>query len=151
MKRPTLKRIIFRAITLIPLFSILCVVLYFVFLTNLPQTLYSTSIRNIYFDCMDFSSGLYVYKLKPGQCRVKNLEYDMVVSSDANGFRNGIRTTSDYDVAVIGDSFAHGVGVADDQTFSSVLESNYDYKTLNLAIGSYATMRELVCQICVKI
>jgi hypothetical protein len=143
MKKPALKRVIFRAITLIPLFSILALALYFLFLTNLPQILYATSIRNIYFDCMEFSSGLYVYKLKPGQCRVKNLEYDIVLSSDANGFRNGIRASSDYDVAVIGDSFAHGVGVADDQTFSSILESNYHYQTINLAIGSYATMREL--------
>lgn len=143
MKKPTLKRVIFRAITLIPLFTILAVVLYFLLLTNLPQMLYAYSIRNIYFDCMEFSFSLYVYKLKPGQCRVKNLEYDIVLSSDANGFRNGIRASSDYDVAVIGDSFAHGVGVADDQTFSSILESNYRYQTINLAIGSYATMREL--------
>ena len=143
MKKPSLKRIIFRAITLIPLFSIIAGVLYFIFFTNLPQMWYSQSIRNIYFDCMEFSSSLYVYKLKPGQCRVKNLEYDFVVSSDANGFRNGIRTSNYYDIAVIGDSFAHGVGVADDQTFSSILESTYHYQTIDLAIGSYATMREL--------
>jgi hypothetical protein len=143
MKKPILKRVVFRAITLIPLFSILALALYFLFLTNLPQILHATSIRNIYFDCMDFSSALYVYKLKPGPCRLKNIEYDIVFSSDANGFRNGIRTSSGYDVAVIGDSFAHGVGVADDQTFSSILESNYHYQTINLAIGSYATMREL--------
>lgn len=138
-----LKRVIFRGITLIPLFSILAVVLYFLFLTNLPQLLYANSIRNIYFDCMEFSSGSFVYKLRPGQCRVKNLEYDIVLSSDANGFRNGIRKENSYDVAVIGDSFAHGVGVADDQTFSYLLDSTYHYKTTNLAIGSYATMREL--------
>lgn len=138
-----LKRSVFRAITLIPLFIILGVVLYFLFLTNLPQFLYANSIRNIYFDCLEFSSANYVYKMKPGKCRVDNLEYDIVISSDANGFRNGIRATNYYDVAVIGDSQAHGIGVADDQSFSSLLESTYHYKTTNLAMGSYATMREL--------
>lgn len=126
-----------------PLIVILAVILYFLFLTNLPQKLYTDSIRNIYFDCLDFSSANYVYKMKPGKCRVKNIEYDIVFTSDANGFRNGIRPNDYYDVAVIGDSHAHGVGVADDQTFSYLLESTYHYKTTNLAIGSYATMREL--------
>jgi hypothetical protein len=143
LKKPVLKRVVFRLITLMPLVVILGVILYFLFLTNLPQLLYTSSIRNIYFDCLEFSSANYVYKMKPGKCRVENFEYDVVFTSDANGFRNGIRSTDYYDVAVIGDSHAHGVGVSDDQTFSYLLESIYHYKTINLAIGSYATMREL--------
>jgi lysophospholipase L1-like esterase len=143
MKRPVLKKILFRAITLIPLLSILVVVSYFLFFTNLPQLLYSQSVRNLNFDCLEFSSASYVYKMKPGKCRVTNIEYDMIFTTDANGFRNGIRPSGPYDVAVIGDSHAHGFGVADNQTFSYLLESIHHFKTVNLAIGSYATMREL--------
>jgi len=143
MKRPTMKKIIFRAITLVPLLTIVAVVSYFIFFTNLPQLLYSQSVRNLNFDCLEFSSASYVYKMKPGKCRVRNIEYDMIFTSDANGFRNGIRTDAAYDVAVIGDSHAHGFGVADNQTFASLLESLHHFKTVNLAMGSYATMREL--------
>jgi hypothetical protein len=143
VKKPSLKRAVFRFITLIPLLSILLGVLYFLFFTNLPQLLYSESIVNIPFDCLEFSSANYVYKMKPGRCPNKNIEYDVIYSVDANGFRNAIRSSSYYDVAVIGDSFAAGAGVADDQTFSSILESTYHYETVNLGIGSYATMREL--------
>jgi hypothetical protein len=143
MAKLLLKKTLFYAIVLTPLFTIVGVILYFLFLTNLPQMLYSQSIRNIYFDCLEFSSAPYIYKMKPGKCTVTNIEYDIVYSSDANGFRNTLRQSNSYDVAVIGDSFAHGVGVADDQTFSYLLESSYHYKTVNLAIGSYATMREL--------
>jgi hypothetical protein len=134
---------IFRTVMSAPLIIIFGGLLYFLFLTNLPQWLYFNSIRNIYFDCMDFSGGGYVYKMKPGPCRVKNIEYDVVLSSDADGFRNTLRASSDYDVAVIGDSYAQGLGVADNQTFSYLLENTYGYKTVNLGIGSYATMREL--------
>jgi hypothetical protein len=143
VKKIILKKALFRAITLTPLLILLTVVLYFLFLTNLPQLLYSQSIRNIRFDCLDISSASYVYKMKPGKCTNQNIEWSVVYSIDVNGFRNAIRQSSYYDVAVIGDSFANGAGVADDQTFSYLLESSYHYKTVNLGIGSYATMREL--------
>jgi hypothetical protein len=137
------KKIIFRGITLLPLLVILATVSYFVFFTNLPQILYSQSVRNLPFDCLEFSSAGYVYKMKPGPCRLRNIEYDVVFTSDANGFRNGIRAPGPYDVAVLGDSHAFGYGVADNQTFADLLNSTYHYQTINLAIGSYATAREL--------
>jgi hypothetical protein len=138
----TLKRAVFRFITLIPLLSILGVVLYFLFFTNLPQLLYLYSIRNIYFDCMEFSSESYVYKMKPGPCKFKNIEYDTVLTNDNDGFRNP-RPTSAYKVAAIGDSHTQGWGVKDDQTFSDLLETQFGYPTRNLGVASYATMREL--------
>lgn len=143
MKSAVWKSVVVRTITLIPLLGIFAGILHFLFDTNLPQLLYNQSIRDIYFDCLRFTAADYVYTMKPGECRLRNIEYDIVFSSDTNGFRNGIRTSNLYDVAVIGDSFAHGYGVKDEQTFPYLLESTYRYKTVNLAIGSYATMREL--------
>ncbi|MFS8085325.1 MAG: SGNH/GDSL hydrolase family protein [Acidobacteriota bacterium] len=80
--------------------------------------------------------------MKPGQCKFRNLEYDTVLTHDNEGFRNR-RRTPQYDVAALGDSHAQGWGVGDDQTFSSLLESQFGYSTKNLAVASYATMREL--------
>jgi hypothetical protein len=135
-------KFVFYTLMLTPLMAALAAVPYFFFMTNLPQLLYSSSIRNLPFECMDFVPEYYVYKGKPGPCRLKNIEYDIVFTRDADGFRNS-SVVSDQDVTVIGDSFAHGVGVADDQTFAHLLSSEYHYKTRNLGIGSYATMREL--------
>lgn len=112
------------------------------FFTNLPQLLYSHSIRNIYFACLEFVPDDYVYKAKPGPCPLDNLEFTTVLNHDANGFRNPDRVR-DYDVAVLGDSVAHGFGVQDAQTFSHILGERYHYPAINLAIGSYATKREL--------
>ena len=137
-----LKPLVFYTVTLTPLLVLVGIVLYLLFLTNLPQRLYTDSIRNIFFDCVQFVPEDYVYKMKPGGCRVKNIEYDVVLTHDADGFRNGA-VAPPYEVAVLGDSFAHGIGVGDDQTFSHLLSSRYHYRVRNLAIGSYATMREL--------
>jgi len=138
-----MKKAIFSILMVTPFLSILASVLYFVFFTNLPQLLYLHSIRNIYFDCMVFVSDYYVYKMRPGECKLNNIEHSVTLTHDVDGFRNAGRPTTNYDVAVIGDSHAHGFGVQDDETFPRRLESDYNYRTLNLAIGSYATMREL--------
>ena len=137
-----LKRVVFNAIILTPLLSIIALVSYFVFLTNVPQLLYLYSVRNIYFDCMEFSSEDYVYKFKPGECKSRNLEYDTTLTHDSDGFRN-LRRSSSYDIVAIGDSHTQGWGVRDDQTFAYLLESRFGFATKNLGIGSYATMREL--------
>lgn len=130
------------AVVATPWLAIVAACLYLVAYTNLPQFLYARSIRNIYFDCMVFVADDYIYKMKPGECRQKNLEHDVVYTHDGNGFRNSGPVRA-YDVAVLGDSHAHGVGVRDDETFSALLDSRYRLRAVNLAIGSYATMREI--------
>jgi hypothetical protein len=139
--RRGLRRLFLAALAIPPL-GVIGFGSYLVLFTNLPQILYAQSLRNIYFDCMEFVDEAYIYKMKPGACRQKNIEHDVVYSHDANGFRNS-RSVPGYDVVVLGDSHGHGVGVRDQETFASVLEAQYQLTTLNLAIGSYATMREL--------
>lgn len=129
-------------IMLMPLGGIAAVSVYLFFFTNLPPLLYLYSIRNIYFDCMEFVQDDYVYKMKPGECKLSNIEFDTTMTHDADGFRN-LRQALTYDVVAIGDSHTHGWGVGDDQTFSSILASEFGYASRNLGIGSYATMREL--------
>src|SRR5262249_12257725 len=110
--------------------------------TNLPQALYVRSIRNVYFDCTEFVPTYYVYKMRQGPCRLMNLEYNTTLTHDADGFRQE-SFSSGYEAVTIGDSHAHGGGVADDQTFSSLLGARHGHPTRNLAIGSFATLREL--------
>jgi hypothetical protein len=74
----SVKRVVFRAITLIPLLTIIAVGLWFLCFTNLPQLFYNQSIRNINFDCQVFSTAYYVYKMKPGKCTNENIEWSVV-------------------------------------------------------------------------
>jgi hypothetical protein len=136
------KLAIFRTILLTPLLALIAGLCYFAFFTNLGLLVYLNSIRNIYFDCMEFVPEEYVYKMKPGSCRLDNLEFKTILTHDADGFRN-LRLLPHYDVAAIGDSHTHGFGVNDDETFSYLLDRRFGYSTRNLGIGSYATMREL--------
>jgi hypothetical protein len=138
-----MKKTIFYAVLWSPLVVFAAFVLYLIFITNLPQLLYLRSIRNVYFDCIDFVPTYYVYKMKPGVCKLTNFEYDVTLTHDVDGFRKGLPLSSSFDAVTIGDSHAHGFGVADDQTFSFLLGATYKYATRNLAIGSFATLREL--------
>jgi lysophospholipase L1-like esterase len=137
-----MKRAAFYAIMLFPLAALVSGIIYIAWFTNVPPLLYLYSIRHIPFDCMDFGSETYVYKMKPGECRSSNIEYDTVMTHDMDGFRNN-PPKSHYDFVAIGDSHTEGWGVADDATFASLLESKFHYATRNLGIGSYATLREL--------
>src|ERR1700694_5446477 len=102
-----MKKFVYHALAWSPLFIFLVVMVFF---TNLPQMVYTDSIRNIYFDCLDFVPEDYVYKAKPGPCKFHNVEFDTVLNHSAEGFRNpdGDRH---YDVAALGDSMTHGWGV----------------------------------------
>lgn len=113
-----------------------------VFRTNLSQLVYMDSVRNLSFDCLQLVDEPYVYKARPGGCRLDNLEYHTTLRSDRNGFRNP-DTQAEADIALIGDSHTQGFGVEDDQTFAAVLQSRYGFRTRNLGIASYATWREL--------
>ena len=142
MTSSTAKKAVFSALVLLPALAVPAAGLYLFFFTNLPQLLYLSAIRNVYFDCMRLVPEAYVYSMRPGPCRFTNLEFDVVLTHDGHGFRNAGRPVEDYDVAVLGDSHAHGWGVQDDETFASILEATYRRRTINLAMASYATARE---------
>lgn len=138
-----MKRAIFYSMLLLPSILIAAAIIYLFYYTNLPQLLYEQAIRNINFYCMEFAGDDgYVYKMKPGECRLRNIEYDTVINHNASGYRVA-GPAPVYKVAVLGDSHAYGFGVRDEDTFAYLLGSEYNYPAINLAIGSYATMREL--------
>jgi hypothetical protein len=137
-----MKRLVFHVLMWTPLLLLSAAGLHLAFRTNLPQLLYMSSIRNLPFDCIDFVDAPYVYKLKPGACPLANLEYESVIHHDADGFRRS-PPAPHYDVAVVGDSHAYGMGVADEETFAYRLASEHGLRVRNLAVGSFATEREI--------
>jgi len=97
-------------------------------------------------ECVKFDKDLiYVPKLK--NCRFKNLEFDTNISFNEFGRYSNHPNKADSkknSIAVIGDSYAMGWGVNDNETFSSLLESKLKRNVYNLAVSSYGTQRELI-------
>ena len=125
------------------LWSILPAYLLFVALrTTFLQGVYIATVRDMYYGCMEFVDTKYAYRMKPGACALKNLEYDVTMTHDSAGFRNRTEITAAR-VAVLGDSHAYGHGVADDQTFTALLGRQLGEPVRNLALPASATRREL--------
>ena len=138
----SLKKLTFYSVMLSPAIAFSFLAIYLFFFTNLPQLLYAASIRNIYFDCIEFTDANYVYKMEPGKCQLSNIEFETMITHDGDGFRNDDALTK-VDVAVLGDSHAHGFGVGDSDTFAHLLKVGSRNNVRNFGIGSYATMRGL--------
>lgn len=111
--------------------------------TSTIEEIYAGYVRDvIQFSCGESTKDEFWYRLRPGTCHFRNLEFDTVVSVDDDGFRNKTPTASPQ-VAVIGDSMAMGWGVNDSEVFSLLLAQNTGMEVRNLAISSWATAREL--------
>ena len=106
-------------------------------------------VRNIWQnnpDCVEFDKDLiYVPKLK--NCSFKNFEFDTNISFDSFGRISNHpnkEKNRNQSIAVIGDSYAMGWGVNDNETFSYLLEKKINKNVYNLAVSSYGTRRELI-------
>lgn len=100
-------------------------------------------------ECVLFDPEL-LYRPRPGSCVFENAEFSTAMHFDARGARvtpTPAPAANDESslprVVVVGDSHAMGWGVQDHETFASVLASEYGYRTVNLAVSSYGTPREL--------
>ena len=93
-------------------------------------------------DCVDFDEVL-IYKPKLGACEFENIEFQTTLNFDEFGRSSGHTTTGNNAIAVVGDSFAMGWGVKDNETFSAVLEARLEQPVYNLGVSSYSTYREL--------
>lgn len=84
------------------------------------------------------------YTLKPGRCTFSNIEFSNAYRINRLGLRDEESSLDAPDVIVLGDSHAMGWGVDQDATFARVLERQSGLKTLNAAVASYATVREML-------
>jgi hypothetical protein len=93
-------------------------------------------------DCAKYDAGL-MYTLKPGSCRFAGREFDTIVTVNSLGVRDDERSLQSPEIFVLGDSFAMGWGVADNETFAALVGEETKLRVLNLAVSSYGTVREL--------
>ncbi len=101
-------------------------------------------------ECVLFDPDL-LYRPRPGSCVFENAEFNTTMHFDAQGARvtpPPVSAAGDEGplprVVVVGDSHAMGWGVQDHETFASILASEFGYRTVNLAVSSYGTPRELL-------
>ena len=83
------------------------------------------------------------YTLRPGHFRFRNREFDVDLQVNRQGLRDTEEALSGPDVIVLGDSFAMGWGVAQEQAFPQQLAALTGLKVLNTGVPSYGTAREV--------
>ncbi len=94
-------------------------------------------------DCIQFRDGL-IYEPRQGACQFSNLEFDTTTSFDEFGRLMPKLANRSNAIALVGDSFAMGWGVEDEQTYAAVLQAKLDRQVYNLSVSSYGTYRELL-------
>ena len=88
--------------------------------------------------------SLLIYKPLNGKCVFNNLEFDTTLTFDDNGRSVSNRPNSmDKTVVILGDSYAMGWGVNDNETFASQLQLLTNRPVFNFGVSSYATEREI--------
>lgn len=84
------------------------------------------------------------YRLRPGHWPARGREYDTELDIDSAGLRDDERSLTGPDLIVLGDSYAMGWGVAQDESFAQQLEQLTGLTVLDAGIPSYGTARELL-------
>jgi hypothetical protein len=96
-------------------------------------------------NCIDIDRKL-IYKPKIGECIFNNIEFNTSLNFDLFGRILPDRIYSNKKlpgIAILGDSYAMGWGVNDNETFANILQKSTKKPIFNLAVSSYATEREL--------
>ena len=83
------------------------------------------------------------YRLRPGSCRFASTEFDTDYAINSQGLRDDEASLTAPEIIVLGDSFAMGWGVEQDEAFPQVLERLTGARVLDAAISSFGTVREL--------
>lgn len=83
------------------------------------------------------------YTLRPGSFRFVSTEFDTLYRVNSAGLRDDEASLDGPEVIVLGDSFAMGWGVDQEEAFPQVLERLLGRRVLNAAVSSYGTAREL--------
>lgn len=109
------------------------------------RSIYVRELRNtiqIMPECAQYDS--YVsYTLRPGRCRFRNLEFDTSYEINSAGLRDDETSLTAPEVVVLGDSFAMGWGVEQHETIPQLIEEETGLRTLNAAVSSFGTAREI--------
>lgn len=83
------------------------------------------------------------YTLKSGSFEFNNREFNTQYRVNSLGLRDDELSLNEPKIVVIGDSYAMGWGVKQEETFSELLQSSKKETVLNAGISSYGTVREM--------
>jgi hypothetical protein len=85
------------------------------------------------------------YTLRPNtRFRYFNSEFNNAYSVNSKGVRDGESALRSPGIICLGDSYAMGWGVGQQETYAKQLEQLSGMKTLNAGVSSYGTAREMV-------
>ena len=84
------------------------------------------------------------YTLKPGKFVFTEKEFSNSYFINSLGVRDTEEALIDPEIVIIGDSFALGWGVEQNETFAKLLEQKTKLKLLNTSVPSYGTVREML-------
>jgi hypothetical protein len=85
-----------------------------------------------------------LYTLRPGTFTFANVEYSTPYTVNSLGVRDDEPSLAHPDIVVVGDSYAMGWGVQQDESFPQVIERRTGRRVLDAAVSSYGTVREML-------
>lgn len=85
-----------------------------------------------------------LYTLRPGRFTFSNVEYSTPYVVNSLGVRDDERSLDQPEIVVVGDSYAMGWGVQQNESFPELLERRTGRRVLNAAVASYGTVREML-------
>lgn len=91
--------------------------------------------------CAHYDSN-YFYVLNPGSFEFSNREFSTKFEVNSAGWRDDEASMDHPKVIVLGDSYAMGWGVQQQESFPQLLEHDLGFPVLNTGISSYGTARE---------
>ncbi len=115
---------------------------------RVPYTVYGHT-RQIVQETLSVPSATLGYANRPdASVRFRNKEFDTQVTINARGLRDRdypYEPSGRFRIVVLGDSFAFGWGVNQEDCVTEVLEQRYlqDTDVLNLSVSGYGTLQEL--------
>ncbi len=92
--------------------------------------------------CTQYDPEL-TYVLKPGRCTFENVEFSTELRVNRLGLRDDDAALEAPEVVVLGDSYAMGWGVQQDEALARVVARESGLKVLNAGVSSYGTVREM--------
>lgn len=94
-------------------------------------------------ECYDYDSS-FTYRMRPAGCFFGNREFATNIHANSQGLRGIESDLSAPSIIVTGDSFAHGWGVNNNETFASILQTRTGKRVLNASSPSFGTAREML-------
>lgn len=95
-------------------------------------------------ECSQYDSAFYYNLIPNNTCTFSNVEFSNKFTANSRGFRDDDSSLVKPEIICLGDSYMMGWGVEQDQSVPAVLEKISGKRTLNAAMSSFGTPRELM-------